>query len=167
MMWKANSWTSGRVLMLLGRIALGGVFIYAAYTKLSQSWVLFAMAIQAYRLLPEWSVTLLARLLPWLELGLGAALLFGWMLRTVAAAAAALLLGFFSIMAYSYATHPEGSGINCGCFGFGEAISVETLVRDGLLVLIALAVTYGAFRTRRAEVEDSELPPGTEPQQAA
>ncbi len=137
-----------RALMLLGRIALGGVFVYAAYTKLRHPWMLFAMSVNSYQVLPEWSVTLLARTLPWLELALGLLLLVGVGLRYVAAAASLLLLGFFGIMLSSYV---KGKGIDCGCFGFGERLGVRTLLRDGMLAALSLVLTVGAFWTARSK----------------
>src|SRR6266481_5665434 len=108
-----------RVLWILLRLFVGGVFLYAAYTKLKQPWLVFAMAIDSYRLLPEWAVLALARTLPWLEAGIGALLLFGIGLRFTAIAASALLAGFFAVMVYSYI---RGNQIDCGCFGLGEAL---------------------------------------------
>jgi len=121
------------------RVVLGVVFLYAAYTKLRQSWLLFALSIDSYQLLPEWAVLALARTLPWLELTLGMLLLLGWKLRYVSIGAAALLALFFSMMLMQYA---RGAGIDCGCFGVGEALSINTLMRDAALLLagIALAV---------------------------
>lgn len=119
-------------LRLVLRLLLGAVFVYAAYTKLRQSWLLFALSIDSYQLLPEWGVLAVARTLPWLELGLGLLLIAGLWLRYVAVAAATLLGGFFTVMAISYA---RGTGIDCGCFGVGEALSITTLARDGALVL--------------------------------
>ena len=63
------------------RVLLGAVFIYAAYTKLRQSWLLFALSIDSYQLLPEWAVFALARTLPALELALGVLLIAGVWLR--------------------------------------------------------------------------------------
>ena len=63
--------------MLVLRLLLGAVFIYAAYTKLRQSWLLFALSIDSYQLLPEWAVYALARTLPLLELALGVLLMAG------------------------------------------------------------------------------------------
>jgi hypothetical protein len=45
--------------------------------------------------------------------------------------------------------HFKGLGIDCGCFGFGEKLGPRTLVRDGLLVLLSLAVAAAAFLKRR------------------
>ena len=101
---------------------------------------LFEMTVSAYRLLPEWGVIVVARALPWLEMGLGLVLMFGWLQRYVAAFVA-LLLGFFIVvMSITYA---RGVEVNCGCFGFGEAVSPLTLARDSGLLLMAvyLAVT--------------------------
>lgn len=137
---------AAHVLVLLGRVGLGVVFLYAAYTKLRVPWAIFAMSINSYQVLPEPLVILIARVLPWLELVLGVLLIVGWKLRYVAAATSALLLGFFVIMVRSYF---KGLGIDCGCFGVGEALSVRTLARDGFLVAVSLAITVAAFVASR------------------
>jgi uncharacterized membrane protein YphA (DoxX/SURF4 family) len=132
-----------RWLVLILRVALAAVFVYAAWSKLRQPWLLFAMAIDAYGLLPQWAVMTLARALPWFELSLGLLLLTGFWLRQTATAASALLVVFFAVMLRSYT---KGLQIDCACFGFGEAISLKTLLRDGLLVLSSVALTALAFR---------------------
>jgi len=131
-----------RWLVLILRVALAAVFIYAAWSKLRQPWLLFAMAIDAYGLLPQWAVMALARALPWLELALGILLLTGFWLRYTAIAASALLAVFFAVMLRSYA---KGLQIDCACFGLGEAISLKTLLRDGLLVLSSVALSALSF----------------------
>ncbi len=140
--------TMTRWLMLLGRVALGAVFLYAAYTKLRQPAMLFALSIDSYQLLPEWAIVAVARTLPWLELALGLLLIAGYRLPYVAATSSALLLVFFGMMVRS---HLKGLGIDCGCFGVGEALSARTLVRDGLLVAVSIAITAGAFFTKRSK----------------
>src|SRR5579863_2220657 len=80
-----------RWVVLILRVALAAVFIYAAWSKLRQPWLLFAMAIDAYGLLPQWAVMTLARVLPWFELALGMLLLTGLWLRHTAIVASALL----------------------------------------------------------------------------
>lgn len=127
-----------RILGWICRLALGGLFLYAGYTKLRNPF-LFEMAVDAYRLLPPWAVVITARSLPWLELALGVLLFVGWKLRYFATSAA-LLLGFFVItMAITYS---RGVEANCGCFGFGEKISPKTLARD--TVLLGFAVFLAA-----------------------
>ena len=132
-----------RWLVLILRVVLAGVFVYAAWSKLRQPWLLFAMAIDAYGLLPQWAVLTLARVLPWCELAIGVLLLTGWWLRQTAIAASALLVLFFAVMLRSYA---KGLQIDCACFGLGEPISLKTLLRDGALLVSSVALTALAFR---------------------
>ncbi len=142
------------------RVLLGAVFIYAAYTKLRQSWLLFALSIDSYQLLPEWAVFTLARTLPALELALGVLLVAGVWLRYLSVVAAAILALFFSVMIVSYF---RGAGIDCGCFGVGEPLSLKTLVRDGVLLLAALTLVVLArarsltTKARRHEGEALEV----------
>ena len=128
------------------RVLLGAVFIYAAYSKLRQPWLLFALSIDSYQLLPEWAVYALARTLPWIELVLGVLLAAGVWLRQVSSVAAATLTLFFAVMIVSYF---RGAGIDCGCFGVGEPLSARTVVRDGVLVAAALTL---AARVRGAGI---------------
>jgi putative oxidoreductase len=132
--------------MLALRLLLGAVFVYAAYTKLRQSWLLFALSIDSYQLLPEWAVFALARTLPFLELALGVLLIAGVWLRYLSIVAAAILGVFFTAMVMSYF---RGAAIDCGCFGVGEPLSAKTLGRDGALLAAALAlVVYTRRRTK-------------------
>jgi putative oxidoreductase len=134
------------------RILLGAVFVYAAYTKLRQSWLLFALSIDSYQLLPEWGVYFVARTLPLFELVLGLLLMAGIWLRPLSLVAAAILAMFFSIMVVSYF---RGAGIDCGCFGVGEPLSGKTLVRDGILLgaALALAVLVNGQRKEKGKGE--------------
>ncbi len=134
---KAMKWAT-----LIGRVILGGVFLYAAYTKLIQPWTVFALAIDSYQLLPASAVLFVARWLPWFELALGLLLLTGFQLRYSATAASLLLAVFLGIMVRSYV---KGLGIDCGCFGMGEALGPRTLIRDGVLTAFSIALAVLAF----------------------
>lgn len=135
-----------RWFLLAGRLILGGVFVYAGYTKLRQPWMLFAMSINSYQIVSESSTKILAQTLPWFELALGLMLLTGWILRWSATAASALLVFFFSVMLHAYMKNLE---IFCGCFGVGEKLGPITLLRDGSLAALALAVAIGTFVMHR------------------
>ena len=150
-----------RPLILVLRLFLAAVFLYAAYTKLRQPYLLFAMSIDAYQLLPEWAVLTLGRTIPWLELLLGILLATGYGLR-YAAAGATLMLGlFFGVMLQAYV---KGMGIDCGCFGLGEKISPFTLTRDGLLVAFTFTLALIAIRKKQGHsLQARELPHLTEP----
>jgi uncharacterized membrane protein YphA (DoxX/SURF4 family) len=95
------------------------------------------MSVDSYRVLPEWAVLAVARILPWGELLIGILLLSGFFLRYASFFATALLLLFFVLMLRSYG---KGMGIDCGCFGLGEPLSVKTLVRDGTLLACSIGL---------------------------
>jgi uncharacterized membrane protein YphA (DoxX/SURF4 family) len=124
------------------RIALGAIFVYAAWTKLKDPWALFAMAIDSYQVLPTWAVEYLARTLPWAELLIGSLLIAGRWMRASTATTSLLLLVFFALMIRAYV---KGIEINCGCFGPGEAISWKTLLRDGTMLAGSLLLTTATF----------------------
>jgi uncharacterized membrane protein YphA (DoxX/SURF4 family) len=132
-----------RILELVLRLALGGIFVYAAWIKLRDPWQMFAMAIDSYGLLPLKAVELTAKTLPWIELALGLWLIVGRWLRVPTVLVTALLMVFFGLMIRAYA---KGMEINCGCFGPGEAISWKTLLRDGSMLGGSLLLTVLAFR---------------------
>jgi len=148
-----------RVLLVFGRVALGAIFLYAAFAKLyfDGAWHLhdydffFAMAIDSYKMLPLSVVEWMARILPWFELLLGALLIVGIGLRWAGSITTALLLVFMSAMTRAKIL---GLEINCGCFGNNEKLGTATLIRDSSLLALALAVTIGAFliKRRRAAV---------------
>ena len=143
-----------RVLLVLGRVALGAIFLYAAFAKLyfDGTWHLrdyhffFAMAIDSYKMLPLSVVEWMARILPWFELLLGALLIVGIGLRWAGAITTALLLVFIGAMTRAKIL---GLEINCGCFGNNEKLGTATLIRDSSLLVLALAVTIGAFLIKR------------------
>jgi uncharacterized membrane protein YphA (DoxX/SURF4 family) len=138
--------TFTRAGLLILRLGLAAEFGYAAWTKLREPWMLFAMSVDAYHVLPEWGAVAVARTLPWVELVLAVVLLAGLWQRVAMPAASALLAVFFSLMVRSYV---RGEGIDCGCFGPGEAISPITLLRDGGLLAASLLLTWSAWRGKR------------------
>ena len=127
-------------------MALGVVFLYAAYMKLREPWLMFAMSIDAYQILPEWAALTLGRILPWLELALGLLLATGFGLRYSAASASIMLAGFFAVMVRAYVM---GMKIDCACFGLGDVIGPRTLVRDGVLLVLSVGLTILAMRNGR------------------
>lgn len=128
------------------RIALGAILVYSAWSKLKDSWALFAMAVDSYQVLPLWGVRLVARTLPWVELLIGVLLIVGRWMRVATVACSILLLVFFGLMVRA---HLKGMEINCGCFGPGEAISWRTLLRDGAMVAGSLLLTAATLPRKR------------------
>ena len=168
--------SAGRLLLLLGRLALAVTFLVAAYTKLrpqgTTAWsvpavktslLLFAMQVDSYQLLSSAQANFVAHVLPFFELFLGLWLLTGLWLRASTVATTLLLGGFFGLMVRTYAM---GLEINCGCFGPGERLGPKSLLRDGTLLALSLAVTIGAFLIARRKTAVPTVAPSVELQQA-
>jgi len=150
----------GRILLIVGRIALAVIFLYAAYAKMKPQpgmpWThgsvrtslsMFAMGVDSYQMLPPWAVSPFSHLLPPFEMFLGLWLLTGVALRISSIISTALICAFVTAM---YSAYERGLTISCGCFGPGAQIGPKDLIRDGLLFLpLALAVTIGAFLIHR------------------
>jgi uncharacterized membrane protein YphA (DoxX/SURF4 family) len=136
-----------RALALVLRIALGAIFVYSAWSKLKDSWALFAMAVDSYQVLPLWGVQLVARTLPWAELLIGVLLIVGRWMRVATVTCSLLLVVFFGLMTRA---HLKGMEINCGCFGPGEVISWRTLLRDGAIVAGSLVLTAMTVLKKRS-----------------
>jgi uncharacterized membrane protein YphA (DoxX/SURF4 family) len=151
-----------RILALVLRLVLGGIFVYAAWIKLRDPWQLFAMAIDSYGILPLKYVELTAKVLPWIELGLGLWLIVGKWQRIPSVAVSLLLTLFFTLIVRAYI---RGEEINCGCFGPGEAISWKTLLRDGSMLAGSFILTWLSFR--RARPQSPVLEPTPELQKAS
>jgi len=117
--------------------------------------MLFATQVDSYQLLPSWAVLFVARSLPWFELTLGILLLVGFGLRWVSLVTTLFVAALFGVILRTYFA---GLQINCGCFGPGaEPLNGWTILRDGLFLALAAAVTTGAFlQARAAHKTDSE-----------
>jgi putative oxidoreductase len=132
-----------KILSILSRLALAAIFIYSAYAKLKDPWFVFAASIDSYRLLPSSATIWVAKTLPWFELALGVLLVIGFRVKWVAIACGVLLAGFWLSMLRAYL---KGMDIDCGCFGPGERISIYTLLRDSLMVILAAVTWWSAKR---------------------
>jgi len=155
-----SRWTVGRILLMAGRIVLGGIFIAAAYYKLeprvpSLPWstaavktslAMFAMQVDSYQMLSSSQANLVAHTLPFFELLIGIWLVSGIWLWIPSLLTTLMLGGFLTAMIRAYAL---GLEINCGCFGPGEKVGPMSFLRDGSFFALSLAVTIGAFLVAR------------------
>jgi putative oxidoreductase len=123
-------------LLILLRIVVGGAFIYASRDKIVHP-VEFADAVMGYRIVPTELVTLVATVLPWLELLLGLGLVLGLLSVSSAAWASLLSLGF---LAGKVSVILRGLDVSCGCFSVNgtSSISWSDLPANALLLLVAL-----------------------------
>lgn len=137
---------SNRWVHLILRVSLGGVFIYAGILKI-QSPQVFADSINAFQLLPDTCINLLALSLPVFEILIGGMLLIDFQLRI--ASFSTLILSVIFAVALTSAL-ARGLKIDCGCFGSGTPSTSKTwfsLGRDVLLGAMALTIWWQAVPT--------------------
>lgn len=147
---------------LVLRVALGGLFVFAAYHKLKppasegalsgpQS---FASSVLAFKIgLPDVLVRAAVACTPWIELVAGLALIFGVWRRAAAAIIGALLVLFIGLI---ISVLVRKLPVDCGCFGdlspfCDKAISECNIVQNAVLLAIAAYLTFWPVaRMRRA-----------------
>jgi uncharacterized membrane protein YphA (DoxX/SURF4 family) len=164
-----------RVLLVVGSIVIGSIFLAAAYGKLKPlpgfpwSWAsmktsiaLFAIQVESYHLLSSGAANVVAHTLPFAELFLGLWLVSGLWRRYSSLAACLVLVGF---MIAIYSAYRHGLKIDCGCgVGPAEQAGPGALLRDGLRFLLpSLIVCTGAFWIRK----QSALSPAAEAPESA
>ncbi len=114
---------------LAARVTLGGVFLFAAYTKLSDP-LQFALAIEKFKLTTpgdhDHLVKLAAFAIPWTEALCGVALILGLWTRAGALLLVALL-GFFIYAILGVLA--RGETFKCSCFGRLRLFCPEELSR--------------------------------------
>ncbi len=128
------------------RWGIGAIFIYAAIAKIANP-MAFAGQVDNYRLLPYFLVTLVAAILPWLELFCGLLLIVGKWLPGATLILLALNLVFLIAIISALA---KGLDISCGCFsvsGEGTAIGIKKLIENILLSLVSLAIYWQVLST--------------------
>jgi len=148
------NFVSNKYLLLLFRIFLGLLFIYAGIEKISDP-AAFSNAIYNYKLLPFSLVNFFAITLPWIELSAGLLLLFGVYVKENSSIIAALLIIFFIAIAISLA---RGLNIECGCFGTssGAKVGLIKLVENLVLILASsLLMKFGSEKYSLRENRDN------------
>lgn len=130
---------------LLARVVVGGVWLIAGWTKVTDP-AASVRAVRAYELLPEDVVPTVGNGLPVLELSIGLLLVVGLAQRLSAIVSALLLLGFTVGIASAWA---RGLQIECGCFGGGGAGDADAassypwdIARDVALLALSVALVW-------------------------
>jgi uncharacterized membrane protein YphA (DoxX/SURF4 family) len=152
-----------RIIIWIGRIVLGAIFVYAGFAKLlmpnthlwpmfvlkfsiSTNLTMFQQQVESYKMISSDASRLLAHTLPFVEIFLGLMLLIGWRLRIWATLITLIMVGFLGVVTRAYLLHMD---INCGCFGTPEKLTFMTIVRDAAFSALAVAMTYFVFTEAR------------------
>lgn len=128
-------------IILLTRILLGAVFVYASIDKIVHPFA-FAEVIHNYRILSEFLINPMALILPWLELIIGLLLIAGVWLAGAVFWTNVLLGVFFLALLFNVA---RGLDISCGCFGVGVKKASSPMVlwyifRDIVLLIMSIGL---------------------------
>ena len=133
-------------LTLVSRILIGGMYIAASFYKIIEP-ATFAKSIWQYHMVPGELINLMSIILPWLELVIGLALIFGLAYRGAVWWANLLLVVF--IIALSM-TIIRGIDIDCGCFKAGMSATGPAWQSLGLdFGAIILGVQLLVSKSRR------------------
>ena len=134
-------------LVVLARILVGGVFVFAGLSKLLIPHAEVVAMMQQYTVIPPAVIPLLATLLPWIEVLSGTALLMGFYTTPAALLIGLQLLSFCGLMTAILLLGIEIE--DCGCFGnLGwRETPLQVLIRD--LIMLGLLVP---ILTRRRDV---------------
>lgn len=130
---------------VLGRIILGGIFVWSGVVKVLEPVQNFEAAIIEYQILPDALIRPFALSLPWVEIIIGVFIVLGWMFRWSVLGAMGLL-GVFMIAIVS-TTLREIPLVSCGCLGSSFSLGTkphEVFWKD----LILLAIGYFLLKTK-------------------
>jgi uncharacterized membrane protein YphA (DoxX/SURF4 family) len=148
-----------RWLLILGRLIIAGIFLYAGYEKAREPWIKFAVSVDEFKAVPDSWVQPIARILPWGEIALAIALITPILTRWFALIATLLLTLFLGVGIRAYAL---GLTVDCGCFGAGHSGGIDAawFAEHVAMLALGLAVTIGAFlmaRTRTHPLAGTRL----------
>jgi uncharacterized membrane protein YphA (DoxX/SURF4 family) len=127
-----------KLLARLARFLLGALFLWAATSKIPDM-AAFAESVANYRIVPPALVPFAAAALVGVEIAAGVALIVNAWARAAALLVAALMAVFTVGVASALA---RGIDLACGCFGGTDAATWWTVLRD--LVILALALGVAA-----------------------
>lgn len=138
--------------LLLLRLFLGGVLIYAGVLKMLEHPQVFADAVEGFQLVPRELVNLVALSLPPFEILLGAMLILPAVSRSfnksISQSAALAAVCLFAAFAFALAQAMlRGIEVDCGCFGGGPSWleSFSSIARAWFSLLRALALCLASL----------------------
>lgn len=139
---KISRFLSSLPVQWLSRLILGGLFIYASIDKITHPEA-FADIVYNYKLLPGIFITLVAIIMPWVEIFSGLCVVSGLFKRAGAIIIGAMLLVFSAAISINLA---RGLEFDCGCFSTIASESgsdpVGLLIRDILLLFLVVILVF-------------------------
>ena len=143
-----------KVAILTLRIILGVIFLWAGLSKVGEPMQTLATVYSYQIVLPDGLASAIAHTLPWVEIAIGVALIFGLAMPVILSATAAVLFAFTVVTAQAWW---RDLPIDCGCLDLSAlhpafaalttpgGATLRNLVLLGMTVLLAFLV----FRRRK------------------
>ena len=148
--------TTVKIVNLIFRLVMGGIFIGSAVAKIWNVQVshvdglqfshvpdlaTFAQAVVNYHVPPRALANLVAITLPWIELLAGGLLVCGIWKRASALVITALMIVFLAAIGWALA---HGYDVRCGCFGTVDArrVGVVALLEDAAMLAMAVWLAW-------------------------
>ena len=145
-MWKGfKKIINNRYTILVFRLIIGGIFIYASLDKIAYP-EQFAKIVYNYKILPHSLINIFAIILPWIELLCGIFVIIGIFVESSSAILSMFLVVFIIALSVNFL---RGLDINCGCFSTdpkGKEEGAILLIRDFILVAIGLQIFVNSLK---------------------
>jgi len=142
------------ILSVIFRLLLGILFVYASFDKVLYP-ANFAIIIKNYQVAPDFTINLLAIIIPWLEMFCGIFLLIGLFSRGSALLLSLMLVIYIFALIIALIT---GLDIDCGCYGLGRNIDFWKIVEDVLLLGMTLHLLFNPSKKFALDVLLKRLP---------
>ena len=134
------------IIILLTRIILGIIFIYASFEKIIDP-KSFSDSITRFHVSPIQLNNLAALIIPWVEFIIGVTLLLGIFIDGSSTLAIVLLLWFIFILSQAVI---RGINIECGCFSLGDSTDnsnlklemIKRIIQDIIFLFMAFVVKF-------------------------
>ncbi|MCC5877246.1 MAG: DoxX family membrane protein [Candidatus Sumerlaeia bacterium] len=146
--------------LLVLRLVGGGALLLAGWLKVTGNPLAFALSIESFKLVPSVFVPALTYYLPWFEVIVGLAIVFGIWARPGAILAGLLYIGFILGLG---SVLVRGMEVDCGCFAglFGtESVGWQTIGRNVVLLACCAGTVFfgeGRFALLRDGVEKKTI----------
>jgi putative oxidoreductase len=132
-----------KAVLLIFRIVLGGLFIYAGVAKTLDP-LDFAQSVRNYALVGQSLSFIAAIVLPWLEILAGIFLIAGIWKRGAALVISGLLV-FFIVL--TLVTMMRGLDVDCGCLGaISRKAGLGVILEDLAMLYLGLCVLFAPQR---------------------
>lgn len=136
---------SSKYVLFISQLILSLIFIFSGIEKISDL-NYFLVAINNYKIFPDFTHNFITVTFPWIELILGVLLLFGFYKKEISVIFSFLIFLFTLLIFISIL---RGLDIDCGCFGTLSSVKVGyyKIYENTILFLLAIHLYFFSKET--------------------